>query len=94
MFDGFCATDKRSAITARHACRPKRSREAAKRPGYVVLAPPAPELTDEAVCWFGPKEQRGGILTGRPELTDEAVCWFGCHIPGLHPAPARTGADR
>jgi hypothetical protein len=54
MIDGFCATDKRSAITARHACRPKRSREAAKRPGYVVLALPAPEPTAGLLGWFGP----------------------------------------
>src|ERR1039458_1474204 len=41
----LCATDKRSAITGGNACRPDRSREAVKRPGYTGLAPTAPEMT-------------------------------------------------
>jgi hypothetical protein len=42
---GFWATDRPSAITARHACRPKRSREADKTSGISGLAPTAPEVT-------------------------------------------------
>jgi hypothetical protein len=34
----FCATDKRNATTGGNACRPDRSREAVKRPGYTGLA--------------------------------------------------------
>jgi hypothetical protein len=46
MYDyGCCATDKRSAITGGNACRPDRSREAVKRPGYTRFGSTAPELT-------------------------------------------------
>src|ERR1035437_5117683 len=50
---GFCATDKRSAITGGNACRPDRSRKAVKRPGYTRLAPTAPEVTNCCIGHFG-----------------------------------------
>lgn len=41
----FCATGKRSAITGGHVYRPIHSRKAAKRSGYWVYRPTAPEVT-------------------------------------------------
>src|ERR1035441_9079111 len=50
MITNFCATDKRSAITGGNACRADRSREAAKRPGYMGLAPDRPG-SDHLMYW-------------------------------------------
>src|ERR1017187_1648663 len=63
----LCATDKRSAITGGNACRPDRSREAVKRPGYTGLAPTAPEMT-KLMCWLFRGCQVRSVLLLRTQL--------------------------
>src|ERR1039457_4019087 len=48
----FCATDKRGAITGGNACRPNRSREAVKRPGYIRGLPRPPPPKTQIIGWL------------------------------------------
>jgi hypothetical protein len=83
--NGLCATDKRSAITGGKACRPNRSREAVKRPGYTGLAPTAPEVTN---CMFG----HFGISNGK---RPPGPGYFGQWVTvRLFSADAKGGADK
>lgn len=63
MMTGFCATDERSAITGGNACRPDRSREAVKRPGFTGLAPTAPEVNNLCIGHFG-YDQIAALFSG------------------------------